>query len=128
MNFLLDTHTAIWFITDDDRLPEKLKTEISKPDNECFVSIATFWEMGIKFSLGKLTLHVELDRIFEIFFETGFQLLSIKPEHIIINSKLDFYHRDPFDRIIISQAIHENFTILSADELFKKYDVSVSWG
>jgi len=127
MNILLDTHAAIWFITNDQKLPVKSKALISNPENSCFVSIATLWEMGIKYSLGKLILHTELDRIFEIFSETGFLLLPIKREHVLLNSTLEYYHRDPFDRIIIAQAMYEKFTILSGDELFEKYDVKLSW-
>lgn len=127
MNILLDTHTAIWFIANDERLPNKSKKLISNPDNGCFVSIATLWKMGIKFSLGKLKLQTELDRVFRIFFETGFQLLPIKPDHIVTNSNLAFHHRDPFDRIIISQAVHENYTIISGDAFFSRYNVIVIW-
>jgi PIN domain nuclease of toxin-antitoxin system len=127
MNILLDTHTAIWFITDDQKLPGNCREEISNPGNSCFVSIASLWEMGIKYSIGKLILHTELDKIFEIFFETGFVLLPIKPEHVLVNSNLDFHHRDPFDRIIIAQAISEEFTIFSGDDSFEKYDVKLKW-
>lgn len=127
MNILLDTHAAIWFIADNERLPENSKLLISNPDNGCFVSSATLWEMGIKYSLGKLRLQTELDQVFQIFFETGFQLLPIQPEHIVVNSELDFHHRDPFDRFIISQAIHKNYLIISGDELFSKYGVKVIW-
>jgi len=127
MNILLDTHTAIWFIANDKRLPRNSRELISNPDNDCLISTATLWEMGIKYSLGKLRLQIELDKVYQIFFETGFQLLPIKPDHIVTNSNLPFHHRDPFDRIIISQAIHENYTIISGDELFSRYDVIVIW-
>jgi len=100
---------------------------IVNPENDCFVSTGTLWEMGIKYSLGKLKLKTDLDRVFQIFFETGFQLLPIKPGHIVTNSNLAFHHRDPFDRIIISQAIHENYTIISGDVIFSNYNVKVIW-
>jgi PIN domain nuclease of toxin-antitoxin system len=127
MNLLLDTHTAIWFITDNKNLPENSKALILDIHNQCFLSIASLWEIGIKYSLGRLTLHTELHQIFEIFIESGFSILPIEPEHIVENSKLKFYHRDPFDRLIISQAIIECYTIISRDKLFKHYDVNLLW-
>ena len=127
MNILLDTHTAIWFIANDERLPMKSSKLIVNPENDCFISTGTLWEMGIKYSLGKLKLKTDLDRVFQIFFETGFKLLPITPDHIVTNSNLAFHHRDPFDRIIISQAIHENYTIISGDVIFSNYNVKVIW-
>jgi len=104
MNLLLDTHTAIWFVTDSKQLPRSAKQLIENPENHCFVSIATLWEMGIKYSLGKLKLKAELNKIFELFFESGLRLMLITPEHILTNASLPFQHRDPFDRLIIAQA------------------------
>ena len=127
MDAILDTHAAIWFVTDDDQLPEYSKKIIEDIQNNCFVSIATLWEMGIKYSLDKLKLKAELERIFEIFFESGFKLLPIIPEHILTNTTLPFHHRDPFDRLIIAQAKREGYTIISKDAEFDKYDVNLVW-
>ena len=112
MNFLLDTHTAIWFITDDDELPINIKEKIENPSNLCFVSIASMWELGIKYSLGKLKLNVDLKKIFELIDQSGLTILPIIPHHILMNAGLEFYHRDPFDRIIIAQAKSDNLTLL----------------
>jgi len=101
MNLILDTHIAIWFVTDSDQLPESAKLQIESPVNRCFVSIATLWEMGIKHSLGKLKLKTDLKKIFELFSDSGFILLPITPDHILTNSTLPFHHRDPFDRLHI---------------------------
>lgn len=127
MNLLLDTHTAIWFITDNDKLPRSSKKLIENSDNYCFVSIATLWEMGIKHSLGKLKLKAELKRIFELFFESGLILLPITPDHILTNALLPFYHRDPFDRLIIAQAKREGYSIISKDREFNNYNINVIW-
>lgn len=127
MKLLLDTHTAIWFITDDQQLPDYSKRLIENADHQCFVSTATFWEMGIKYSLGKLKLKADLEKIFEIFFETGFLLLPITTDHILTNASMAFYHRDPFDRLIIAQAKREGYSIISKDHEFEKYEVDLIW-
>lgn len=112
MNYLLDTHVLIWFITDSEELPTNLKSEISNSSNNCFVSLASHWEMSIKHSLGRLELGTSIDRIFEIIDESG---------------KLEFHHRDPFDRLLVGQAINENFTLISKDPEMKEYPVSIIW-
>lgn len=127
MNLLLDTHTAIWFATDSKKLPRSAKQLIENPENHCFISIATLWEMGIKNSLGKLKLKAELNKVFELFFESGLILLPITPDHILTNTSLLFHHRDPFDRLIIAQAKREGYTIISKDREFENYDVNLVW-
>lgn len=127
MKLLLDTHTAIWFVTDSKELPKSAKQLIENPDNHCFISIATLWEMGIKYSLGKLKLKSELNKIFELFFESGLILIPITPDHILTNTTLPFQHRDPFDRLIISQAKREGYTIITKDVAFENYDVNLVW-
>lgn len=127
MNLLLDTHTAIWFVTDNMHLPKSTKQLIENTENHCFISIATLWEMGIKHSLKKLKLKAELNKIFELFFESGLILLPITPNHILTNTSLPFYHRDPFDRLIIAQAKREGYSIISKDREFEKYDINLLW-
>lgn len=83
MNLLIDTHAVIWFITKDSRLPDATLRLIESPDNYCFVSIASLWEMAIKYSLGRLNLNGELEKIFNIISETGFELLPITTTHIL---------------------------------------------
>lgn len=127
MNLLLDTYVVIWFITEDDRLPSKIKFLIEDTQNACFVSIASLWEMGIKFSLGKLELKVGLKKIIELIEQSGLTILPISTTHIIANTKLDFHHRDPFDRLIIAQAKCEVLTVISKDKEFKTYDIDLIW-
>lgn len=103
MSYLLDTHTFLWFINDDASLSETAKELIEDPDNGIYLSIASVWEMGIKFSLGKL----EIPSPFESFIDEQLRLnniilLDIKTVHIGIVSTLTFHHRDPFDRLIIA--------------------------
>ena len=127
MNVLVDTHAVIWSITNNNRLYGKPRKIIEETTNNCIVSIASLWEMGIKSSIGKLKLKNNLQHTFNIIEETGFLILPINPEHIAVNAQLKFHHRDPFDRIIIAQAIHEVLTIISKDRHFQQYDVELIW-
>ncbi|MEK6480577.1 type II toxin-antitoxin system VapC family toxin [Catalinimonas sp. 4WD22] len=127
MNLLVDTHAVIWFITEDDQLPINVKKLIEDATNTCFVSIASLWEMGIKYSLGKLDLKADLKRIFELIDQSGLTILPITPTHILTNSSLNFHHRDPFDRLIIAQAKSEGLTLISKDDEFKDYNINLIW-
>jgi len=100
MNLLVDTHALIWFITDNNKLPINTKKFIESNDNDCYVSIATFWEIGIKNSIGRLDLNSDLQKIFQLIEESGFDILPITTNHILQNADLKLYHQDPFDRII----------------------------
>jgi len=110
MNLLLDTHAVIWFITEDDQLPVEIKELIEDTTNTCLVSIASLWEMGIKYALGKLDVKADLKKIFELIVQSGLTILPITITHILTNTTLSFHHRDPFDRLIIAQAKSEGLT------------------
>ena len=127
MNLLLDTHTTIWFITEDETFPIKVKGLIEDANNTCFVSIASLWEMGIKYSLGKMDLKVDLKRVFELIDQSGLTILPVTVNHILTNTTLEFHHRDPFDRLIIAQAKSEGLTVASRDGIFKDYNVELIW-
>ena len=127
MNLLLDTHAVIWFITDDLKLPRKTRILLEDNSNNCFISIATLWEIAIKNSLGRLELHAELNEIFGIIDKTGFELLPITASHILANANLPHHHHDPFDRIIIAQSIEENLLVVTKDGKFGNYDASIAW-
>lgn len=127
MDLLIDTHAVIWFITEDSKLPLKTKKIIENSENTCFVSIATYWEIAIKHSLGRLNLNSDLEGIFQIIENTGFELLPITINQILINSGLEHHHHDPFDRMIIAQAICENLKIVTKDDYFRNYSVSLIW-
>lgn len=127
MNILLDTHAVIWFITEDSKLPSASQKMIEDPKNNCFVSVATHWEMSIKYSLDRLNLQHSLESIFDIIAESGFEILPITSSHILTVSTLPFHHRDPFDRMIIGQAIHEGMKIMSKDAQFAHYTSELIW-
>ena len=127
MNLLIDTHALIWFITDNDKLPLKTKQIIENKENNCYVSIATYWEIGIKNSIGRLDLNSDLETIFQIIEETGFETLPITTNQILRNANLEFHHQDPFDRIIIAQSLTEKMTIITRDSQFEDYNVPIIW-
>ena len=118
MRILVDTQAFIWFVEDDKQLPAKIKIELEDIDNSIVISIASLWEMTIKLSLGKLQIGCLIEEMIEKVYQNGFEILPILPDPIIKLSKLDYFHRDPFDRIIISQGLSENMVIVSSDKVF----------
>lgn len=127
MHLLLDTHTFIWFLNGDNQLHPFIKKEIANSSNRCYLSIAGIWEIAIKFSLNKIELKGEFSEI-EIFLsDTDITLVPIRFEHVQSLLQLPLHHRDPFDRIIISQGITENLTIATKDKNFKSYNVKTIW-
>ena len=127
MNLLIDTHAIIWFITDSQNLPPSIKLMLENKENNCYVSIASLWEIAIKHSLEILKLNSNLENVFKTIEESGFECLPISVRHILQNSQLAFHHQDPFDRIIIAQAMVDDLKIITKDGQFHKYDVSMIW-
>jgi PIN domain nuclease of toxin-antitoxin system len=126
MNLLLDTHVFLWFVNDHPKLSNHLKDLIEDDDNVSYLSMASLWEMSIKFNLGKLTLEPDYEEFVEREVITSrIKLLKIELEHLKINAALPFHHRDPFDRLIIAQAVVENLPIISVDSAFDKYSVTL---
>ena len=124
MNLLLDTHIFLWFVNDDPRLSDRLKDLIEDESNDSYLSIASLWEMSIKYNLGKLTLAPSYEDFIEKEIrESSVILLGIELEHLKINASLPFHHRDPFDRIIIAQSIAESFPIITVDSIFNQYPI-----
>jgi PIN domain nuclease of toxin-antitoxin system len=127
MNYLLDTHTLNWFINGDKQLTVKAKELIQNIKNKCFVSIASIWEIAIKVSLGKLDINKGFDELSRLITKYEFEILPISFEHIRELLDLEFYHRDPFDRIILSQAKIEKIPVISCDKIFKLYPINLIW-
>ena len=128
MVYLLDTHTFLWFLEGSDQLSNKVKGEIKDIKNSCFISIASLWEIAIKSSLGKLNLKFPFENLTSYLTTNAIEILPVTFDHIKELKNLDFHHRDPFDRLIIAQAIKENLTILSRDSNFFRYPVKIVWG
>ncbi len=122
MEYLLDTHSFLWFINGDEQLSEKAKIAILDPNATKYVSIISFWEIAIKISLGKIKLDMAYQDLQQHVSVNGFEILPITFEHTIELTTLDFHHRDPFDRIIIAQALIEKFVLISKDRNFDKYN------
>lgn len=125
---LLDTHAFLWWVDDAPELTPAARRAIADANNECYLSLASCWEMAIKSSLGKLRLTRPVERfVSEQITANGFTLLNIELRHTAKVEKLPFHHRDPFDRLLISQAISEKLTIVSGDRVFRDYGVKVLW-
>lgn len=127
MNYLLDTHTLIWFLSGDKNLSSKAKKAIESTGATNFISIVSLWEIAIKISLDRLELTTSFDKIEEEIFENGFQMLPISFKDTVTLSTLPFHHNDPFDRLLISQGINNKLTIISKDQHFDKYKIKLVW-
>ncbi|OCQ94824.1 twitching motility protein PilT [Nostoc sp. MBR 210] len=124
----MDTHTFIWYVTDNLRLSNPVLELINDEDNKIFLSIASIWEMGIQQGIGKLTFNLPLEMLItQQISINDFSVLDIKISHVSTVSQLPLHHRDPFDRMLIAQAIVENLPILSADTIFDAYSVKRLW-
>ena len=121
MKFLIDTHTFLWFVSGAENLSKKANEQIANNDNQIFISIASLWEMAIKNSLGKLDINGGYETVINDVIANDIEILAINFHHTLIQNKLPFYHRDPFDRIIIAQAIVEKIDLISIDTVFDDY-------
>jgi PIN domain nuclease of toxin-antitoxin system len=109
VNYILDTHALIWFIEGSDNLSEQAKKAIENESATKYISIASLWEIAIKISLGKLILNKPLEIFLSELTQTHIKILPITLAHILRISKMDYLHKDPFDRIIIAQGLEEGF-------------------
>ena len=128
MKYLLDTHTALWFVNEHEKLPIEVKKILLDNTNLFYISIASAWEIAIKTSIGKLTEFKSGVKAFLAKIENSpIEILPISPRYIETTETLPFIHRDPFDRLLVAAAKTDGFTILTADENIQKYDVSWIW-
>jgi|JI10StandDraft_1071094.scaffolds.fasta_scaffold556674_3 PIN domain nuclease of toxin-antitoxin system len=127
MSYLLDTHTLLWFIAGESKLPKRIKSLIESINTPCFISIVSIWEIVIKKQIGKLEFGLELTELFTFIERNKIEILPIELVHFIELSNLPLFHSDPFDRMIISQSVAEKMIILGCDEKFHNYDISIEW-
>jgi PIN domain nuclease of toxin-antitoxin system len=127
LSYLLDTQAFIWFLEDNSKLSSVSRKTITDIENRVLISIASYWEMAIKISIGKLKLPEPLSKVMEKAENEAIQLKGISTEDVLNLETLPFHHRDPFDRIIIATAISEDWNIISNDEAFDQYEVSRIW-
>jgi len=125
VNCIIDTHVLLWWLSDDPLLPANFKKIIENTDNICFISAASIWEISIKSSIGKLEIP---GKYLDILREQGFHDLPVYWEHADKAGTLPFHHRDPFDRLIIAQAMIEELTILTTDKRIPLYKVKTLSG
>ena len=128
MDILLDTQVLLWSISGDTRLSEQGRSVFLDPTNNLYFSMAGYWEIAIKVSIGKLELDNRWPVIIDKEMRSNFiKFMPVTQEHCNLLSKLPFHHRDPFDRMMIAQTILGKMTLLSADCQLEKYDVEVLW-
>ena len=121
MNLLLDTHVALWAITDSPKLSKAARELIASPKTVVWVSAASVWEIAIKHALGRGDMPVTCQDASRYFQESGYRFLPIESEHAIAVEGLPAHHQDPFDRILIAQAISEDITLLTTDSMVARY-------
>lgn len=117
MQYLIDTHVFLWFVANAKELSTTAKAVIEDGNNEIFISIASLWEISIKTALGKLSIKGNYESVVDDVTDNSIQILPINFAHTVEQNRLPFHHRDPFDRIIVSQAIVENMDFISADAI-----------
>ena len=128
MKILLDTQAFLWLSSNDKQLSKKAIKIFLDEKNNFTLSLASIWEMSIKCSLGKLSIQPSLERfVLDELQDNSIEQLPITFSHIIKVQSLPFHHRDPFDRLLIAQALIENLPILSTDAIFDQYGLKRIW-
>ena len=128
MKLLLDTHVFLRWVAASGELSRKARSAVGSARNDCFVSVASGWEIAMKVSCGKLRIDGALDRFLpEQLAANGFRPLAIDLKHAARVATLPFHHRDPFDRLLVAQALEEDLAVVTADPAFAKYGVNRIW-
>jgi PIN domain nuclease of toxin-antitoxin system len=125
LNLLLDTHVALWAITDSPRLPKKAREMIESPRSSVWISAATVWEIAIKHGLGRGDMPVSSKDALQYFRDSGYRLLAIEPEHAAAVEDLPAHHGDPFDRILVAQALVEPMRLITHDPMVVRYSDTI---
>jgi PIN domain nuclease of toxin-antitoxin system len=125
---LLDSHALLWYTVNDPQLSGDAKALILDPANEVSFSSASFWEIAIKVSINKLKLHQPFEDFIDVCLNRyGFKILPIEPKHAAVLIGLPFHHRDPFDRLLVAQAMVEGVPIVSSDATLDRYPIRRLW-
>jgi len=127
MKYLIDTHVVIWYCEDSLDLPEKIYKIIDNCEDNIYISSASLWEIAIKMNIGKLSLKLSLGELLAYIKNSDFNILQIEDEYLKKLACLPLIHKDPFDRLLVSTALAEKLTIITADENIHGYDVSWIW-
>lgn len=121
MRLLLDTHILLWALAEPERIPKKTRALLESSENDVLFSAASLWELAIKVQAGRLVPGVPLDDLAEAAQSMGFVELPVRSAHAIAVARLPFHHRDPFDRVLIAQAMLEPARLLTVDGPLKQY-------
>jgi len=125
LNLLLDTHVALWAITDSPKLSTKARELIESPKSTVWISAATVWEIAIKHSLGRGDMPVSSQDALRYFSESGYRFLPVEPEHAAAVEDLQPHHNDPFDRILVAQALVEPMRLITHDPMVARYSDTI---
>lgn len=125
MNLLLDTHVALWAIADSPELPQAARELILSPRTNVWISAASVWEISIKHALGRGDMPVSGQDAVGYFRESGYRFLPVEPEHAVAVEDLPAHHQDPFDRILVAQALSEPMRLMTHDPLVALYSDTV---
>ena len=130
MRHLLDTHALLWYALEEPQISDTAKALILDSANEVLISPVSYWEIAIKISIGKLSLHQPFENVINVCLnEYGFGILPIEPRHAARLAILPFPpdHRDPFDRLLVAQALVEGIPLISSDTALDAYSISRLW-
>jgi PIN domain nuclease of toxin-antitoxin system len=124
LKVLLDTHVLLWWVTDDERISDAARDIMLTAD--VFVSVASLWEIEIKRGLGRIDANSR-QLLDEVSRTEGYRVLEIRPTHVLTLGDLPLLHKDPFDRMLIAQAVRDRLTLVSRDTVIRRYQVDVVW-
>ena len=125
MNLLLDTHVALWAITDDPKLSSRARDLILAPRATVWVSAASLWEIAIKHGLGRGDMPISGHDALGYFHQAGYRILAIEPEHAVAVEELPAHHQDPFDRLLVAQALVEPMRLITHDTAVARYSDAI---
>ena len=120
--FLLDTHILLWLLMERDRVSASMRETLAEQSNTLFASVVTAWELEVKRAIGKLSIPDDLPSLLQ---ENNVQPLSVEFEHVDALRELPLHHRDPFDRMLLAQALAEGLTLVTNDRMLKRYNVPI---
>ena len=128
MRYLLDTSALLWYVADHQRLSSVATQILNDPATDIHLSLASIWEVAIKFNKGKLILPLPFDDFVDVTIRRySLRILSIQVPHLRRVARMPLHHRDPFDRLLVAQSIVENIPIITSDAAFDRYSIARVW-
>lgn len=127
MPYLIDTHVLIWQLNEPEKLSDTVRNIIIHSNDDMVVSVASLWEIAIKAGLGRLELKISFSEMQTVLENYNIRILNIHLAHLEQYRSLSFIHKDPFDRILIAQALSDNLVILTKDQAIQQYPIKAIW-